>query len=57
MSKPDVSATLAGAAGATWLGIGDLNAWLALGVAGLTILLLLVRLALAIREWRAGRSV
>ena len=49
MSKPDVSATLAGAAGATWLGIGDLNAWLALGVAGLTILLLLVRLALAIR--------
>ena len=56
MPKPDVMATGAGVAGATWLGLGDLNAMLALGVAGLTICLLLIRIGLAIREWRAGRS-
>jgi|TARA_R110002074_G_scaffold86658_3_gene191256 hypothetical protein len=52
MSKSDAAATVAGAAGATWLGIGDLNAALALGVAGLTICLLVLRIALAVREWR-----
>lgn len=56
MTKPDVMATGAGVVGATWLGLGDLNAMLALGVAGLTILLLLIRIGLAIREWQRGRT-
>jgi|TARA_R110002050_G_scaffold90441_1_gene190331 hypothetical protein len=52
MSKNDVGAAVAGVGGATWLGLGDLNAALAIGVAGLTICLLLIRIALAVREWR-----
>lgn len=57
MTKPDVMATGAGVSIATWLGIGDLNAMLALGVAGLTILLLLIRIALSVREWKRGRTL
>ena len=45
MTKSDVIATGAGVVGATWLGIGDLNAALALGVASLTICLLLSDIA------------
>ena len=57
MTKPVVMATGAGVSIATWLGIGDLNAMLALGVAGLTILLLLIRIALSVREWKRGRTL
>lgn len=56
MTKPDVAATGAGVLGATWLGVGDLNSALALGVAGLTILLLLIRIGLSVREWQRGRT-
>lgn len=56
MNKPDAIATGAGVVGATVLGVGDLNAVLALGVAGLTILLLLIRIGLSVREWNRGRT-
>ena len=51
-STSDVAALGAGSLGATWLGLGNLDSVLAVGVAALTILLLLVRIGLAIREWR-----
>ncbi len=51
-TKTDLLVASSGVLGATWLGLGDLNAMLAVGVATLTICLLLLRIALAIREWR-----
>lgn len=52
MTKADTTAAVAGTLSTTALGIGDMDTLLALLVAGLTVALLLVRLALAIREWR-----
>ena len=51
-NKPDLVTTGLGAAAATWLGMGELDAALAVVVAGLTICLLVLRIGLAIKEWR-----
>tara|TARA_R110002020_G_scaffold191015_1_gene390678 strand:- start:462 stop:626 length:165 start_codon:yes stop_codon:yes gene_type:complete len=51
-NKPDIVTTGLGAAAATWLGLGDIDAALALVVAGLTICLLLLRIVLAVKEMR-----
>jgi hypothetical protein len=53
-SKPDLAAAGVGVLGAAWLGMGDLNSVLAIAVAGLTVLLLLIRIGLAVRQWRRG---
>ena len=51
-TKADIATGLGGAAAATWLTWGGLDALLAVAVGGLTICLLLIRIGLAIREWR-----
>jgi hypothetical protein len=51
-TKTDIATGVTGAAAATWLGLGDLDAALAVVVAGLTICLLVLRIGLAIKEWR-----
>ena len=51
-SKTDLATTGLGAAAAAWLGLGGLDAALAVVVAGLTICLLVLRIGIAIREWR-----
>ena len=51
-TKADIATGLGGAAAATWLTLGDLDAVLAVAVGGLTICLLLIRIGLAVREWR-----
>jgi len=52
VTKADAAAATTGALSTTALGIGKLDPLLALIVAGLTVCLLVVRLALAVREWR-----
>ena len=51
-TKADIAAGLGGIGAATWLTWGGLDAMLAVAVAGLTICLLLIRIGLAMREWR-----
>ena len=51
-TKTDLIIAGSGGGIATWLSLGHLDAALTLGVAGLSILLLLLRIALAIREWK-----
>ena len=51
-SKADIAAGLGGAAAVMWLTWGGLDALLAVAVGGSTICLLLIRIGLAIREWR-----
>ena len=51
-TKADIATGLGGAAAATWLTWGGLDALLAVAVGGLTICLLLIRIGLAVREWR-----
>jgi hypothetical protein len=51
-SKTDLATTGLGAAAATWLHMGGLDAVLAIAVGGLTICLLVLRIGLAIKEWR-----
>ena len=51
-TKADIAAGLGGAADTTWLTWGGLDALLAVAVGGLTICLLLIRIGLAVREWR-----
>ena len=50
-TKADIATGLGGAAAATWLTWGGLDALLAVTVGGLTICLLLIRIGLAVREW------
>ena len=50
-TKADIATGLGGAAAATWLTWGGLDALLAVAVGGLTICLLLIRIGLAVREW------
>jgi hypothetical protein len=52
MTRLAIAAGVGGAAAATWLTWGGLDAMLAVAVAGLTICLLLIRIGLAMREWR-----
>ena len=52
MTKADTAAATTGALSTTARGLGNLDPLLALIVAGLTVCLLGVRLALAVREWR-----
>ena len=52
MTKTDVTATATGAASTTALGLGHMDIYLAILVASLTACLLLIRIGLAIREWR-----
>ncbi len=51
-TKADIAAGLGGIGAATWLTWGGLDAMLAVAVGGLTICLLLIRIGLAVREWR-----
>jgi len=51
-TKADIATGLGGATAATWLTWGGLDAQLAVAVGGLTICLLLIRIGLAVREWR-----
>ena len=51
MTKTDVTATATGAASTTALGLGHMDIYLAILVAR-TACLLLIRIGLAIREWR-----
>lgn len=52
MTKADTAAAATGAVSTTALGIGSMDTFLALLVAGLTVALLLIRIGLAVREWR-----
>lgn len=52
MTKTDTVAATTGALSTTALGLGNLDTLLALVVAGLTACLLVIRIGLAIREWR-----
>lgn len=52
MTKADTAATVAGTLSTTALSIGSMNTLLALLVASLTVCLLLIRIGLAIKEWR-----
>ena len=51
-TKADIATGLGGAAAATWLTWDGLDALLAVAVSGLTICLLMLRIGLAVREWR-----
>jgi len=51
-TKTDIATTGIGAMAAAWLGMGGLDAALAVVVAGLSICLLVLRIGLAIKEWR-----
>jgi hypothetical protein len=51
VTKTDITATATGLASATALGMG-MDMMMALIVGGLTSILLLLRIALAVREWR-----
>jgi hypothetical protein len=52
MTKADTTAAVAGTLSTTALGLGDMDMLLALLVASLTVCLLLIRIGLAVREWR-----
>jgi hypothetical protein len=52
VNKADTVAATAGALSTTALGIGDMDTLLALVVASLTACLLVIRIGLAVREWR-----
>jgi hypothetical protein len=52
VTKADTAAATTGALSTTALGLGGMDTLLALLVAGLTVCLLLIRIGLAIREWR-----
>jgi hypothetical protein len=53
VTKADTAAAATGALSTTALSMGGLDIMMALVVGGLTVCLLAVRLALALREWRA----
>lgn len=52
MTKADTAAATTGALSTTALGLGAMDTLLALVVAGLTVCLLVIRIGLAVREWR-----